>query len=186
VLIDRTYFVGEINIPNTTTAAIGGLLDVFIEKYEKKFLTEVLGYELYKAFTDGLAEVTVEDKWIDLRDGIEYTDSSGKTRFYPGLISAISGPVTVETSPIANYVYYWFARNAHSQTATMGEVKSKNENADVHSPALKMTRAWNEMSAWTCELKDYLDNKKDIYPAWESQDVWCMMRSFRPINEFNI
>lgn len=275
MLIDRTYFIGELNIPNTHTTEIGGLLDLFIEKYETKFLNELLGYELYKAFKAGLLEDPINQKWTDLIEGVEYTDLQEKTRFWPGLliqpptvlnaldalntITIVVGrgqqydPVTGESSvtipaalvgkdfiveqrgvgqlvagedysitgntltlttglfavndkyfyksatlaintttgtskqsPIANYVYYWYTRNNHSQTAAMGEVKSQNENAVFHSPALKMTRAWNQMSEWVCDLRDYLDAKKADYPEWEKQDVWYMLRSFRPVNEFNI
>lgn len=273
MLIDRTYFIGEINIPNTHTPAIGGLLDWFIEKYEEQFLKEVLGYDLYTAFKAGLLIDPIPQKWTDLIEGVEYTYND-KTKFWRGLVSqppsvlnaldalntisvivgggglydpvvgqssvtipavlvgkdfiieqrgigqlrddeySIAGNTltlttglfgnsdtyfyksatlaintttgTSKQSPIANYVYYWFIRNNHSQTATMGEVKSQNENAVNHSPALKMTRAWNEMSAWVCELRDYLDAKNTDYPEWEEQDVWRMLRSFRPINEFNI
>jgi hypothetical protein len=274
MLIDRTYFIGELNIPNTSKPEIGGLVDWFIEKYEEKFLTEVLGYELYKAFKAGLQSVTVDQKWTDLIEGVEYTNTQSKTAFWRGLvtqppsvlnaldaintISVIVGgggtydPVvgqssvtipsslvgkdfiieqrgvgqlradeysivgstltltsgvfgnsdtyfyksatlaintttgTSKQSPIANYVYYWYIRNNHSQTAAMGEVKSQNENAVFHSPALKMTKAWNEMSEWVCELREYLDSKKTDYPEWEKTDVWRMLRSYRPINEFNI
>jgi hypothetical protein len=36
------------------------------------------------------------------------------------------------------------------------------------------------------ELVDYLDARKDDYTQWADQDVHCMLRKFRPINEFNI
>ena len=278
MLIDRTYFIGELNIPNANGTAnnnaVPALLDQFIEKYEVKFLTEVLGYELYKALKAGMLEDPVPQKWTDLVQGVEYTDTASNLRFWPGLItqppsvlnaldavntiSVIVGgggpydPVVGQSSviipaslvgkdfiveqrgvgqlltteysivgstltltsglfgnndvyfyksatlaintstgsnkqsPIANYIYYWYIRNNYSQTAAMGEVKSKTENADQHNPGMKMTRAWNEMSAWTNELRDYLDAKKSDYPQWENSDVWCMLRSFRPINQFNV
>lgn len=274
MLIDRTYFVGELNIPNTSKSEISSLLDWFIEKYETKFLRDVLGLDLYNALKAGLQESTVDQKWTDLIQGVEYTDLNQKTRLWRGFITqppsvlnsldalntievtvggggpydpvtgqsstvipatlvgksfiieqrgvgqlkssefSIAGNIltlssglfavndtyfyksatlaintstgTSKESPIAMYVYYWYIRNNHSQTASTGEVKSQTENAVQHNPALKMTRAWNEMSAWVCELKDYLDANETLYPEWEEQDVWCMLKSFRPINEFNI
>lgn len=185
-LIDRTYFVGELNIPNTSQAAISSLTDLFIEKYEDKWLNEVLGYSLSKAFKAGWAAPVPESKWFDLVDGVEYTSSDGKTKFWRGLVSAVSGNVAFDLSPIANYVYYWFIRNNYTQTATTGEVKPQNENAVIANPSLKMVLAWNEMSAWVCELVDYLNAKKDDYTEWADQDIWCMLRKFMPINEFNI
>lgn len=274
MLIDRTYFIGDLNIPNTSDAAVGSLLDWFIEKYEEKFLNDVLGYDLHKAFKAGMLEVTIPQKWTDLIEGVEYTDLQSNTRFWKGLVSqppsilnaldalntitvivggggtydpvvgqnsvtipavlvgkafileqrgvgqlredeysivgntltltsglfAIndtyfykSATLAINTStgvnkqsPIANYVYYWYMRNNHSQTAAMGVVKSKNENADNHGPANKMSRAWNEMAECIHELVHYLDAKKTDYVEWEKQDTWRMLRSFRQINELSI
>lgn len=273
-LIDRTYFVGELNIPNTSQAAIGSAVDLFIEQYEEKLLNEVLGYTLYKAFKAGLQVIPVDQKWTDLIEGVEYIDLNSKTRFWKGLVSqpptvlnaldalntisvkvgagstydpitgsnsttipavlvgkdfiieqrgvgqllpteySISGNTltllsgvfavndiyiyksatlaintttgTNKKSLIANYVYYWYQRNSHTQTATTSEVKAVNENSSIASPALKMVRAWNEMSLWICELVDYLNAKKDDYPEWANQNIYCMLHKFKPINEFNI
>jgi hypothetical protein len=275
MLIDRTYFVGELNIPNTSSAAVGSLVDLFIEKYEEKLLNDVLGYSLHKAFKAGMQEMPVAQKWTDLIEGVEYTDTNLKTRFWKGLVSqppsvlnaldaindidvrvgrgqqfdpvaattsttipsalvgkdfviyqraigklipgvdySVSGNTltllsgqfgnndwytyqsatlaintstgTNKASLIANYVYYWYMRNNHTQTASTGETKGKHENADTASIAVKLTRAWNEMSSWICELVDYLNAKKDDYTEWANQDVYCMLRKFRAINEFNI
>lgn len=273
-LIDRTYFVGELNIPNASLAAIGSAVDLFIETYEEKLLTEVLGYTQYKALKAGLQVVPVAQKWTDLIEGVEYTDLATKTRFWKGLVTQpptvlnaldalnpidvvvgrgqLYDPVSATTSTtipaalvgktfifekrgvgkliageysvvgniltliggqfavddvytyksatlaintstgtdkkslIANYVYYWYIRNNHTQTATTGETKAVNENSTIANPALKLVRAWNEMSLWICELVDYLDAKKDDYTEWADHDVYCMRRKFRPINEFNI
>lgn len=273
-LIDRTYFVGELSIPNTSQAAIGSAVDLFIEQYEDKLLNEVLGYTLYKALKAGLQDAPVAQKWTDLIEGVEYTDLANKTRKWQGLVTqppsilnaldalntisvkvgaggtfdpltgsnstiipaalvgkdfiieqrgvgqlltseySISGNTltllsgvfavndiylyksatlaintttgTNKKSLIANYVYYWYQRNNHTQTATTGENKAVNENSTIASPALKLVRAWNEMSAWICDLVDYLNARKDDYTEWADQDVWCMLRKFKTINEFNI
>lgn len=273
-LIDRTYFVGELNIPNTSQAAIGSAVDLFIEQYEEKLLNDVLGYTLYKALKAGLQDVPVAQKWTDLIEGVEYTDPVNKTRKWQGLVTQpptvlnaldalnpidvvvgrgqLYDPVSATTSTtipaalvgkdflfekrgvgkliageysvvgntltliggqfaindvytykaatlaintstgtnkkslIANYVCYWYQRNNHTQTATTGENKAANENSLIASPALKMARAWNEMSRWICDLVDYLNARKDDYTEWTDQDVWCMLRKFKHINEFNI
>lgn len=273
-LIDRTYFVAELNIPNTSQVAIGSAVDLFIEQYEEKLLNEVLGYTLNKAFKAGLQEVPVAQKWTDLIEGVEYTDLTNKTRKWEGLVTQpptvlnaldalnpidvvvgrgqLYDPVSNTTSTtipaalvgktfriekrgvgpliageysvvgnaltliggqfaindvytyksatlaintttgtnkkslIANYVYYWYQRNGWTHTATTGEIKPQNENAAIVNPALKMVRAWNEMSEWICDLVNYLNAKKDDYTEWADQDVYCMRRKFKPINEFNI
>jgi hypothetical protein len=89
-------------------------------------------------------------------------------------------------SLISNYVYYWYMRNNYTQTSTMSEVKATNENSTIANPSLKMVRAWNDMSEWICELVNYLNARKDDYTQWADQDAWCMLKKYRPINEFNI
>jgi hypothetical protein len=273
-LIDRTYFVGELNIPNTSQVAIGSAVDLFIEEYEDRFLSEVLGYTLYKALKAGLQIVPVAQKWTDLIEGVEYIDLASKTRKWKGLVTQpptvlnaldalnpidivvgrgqLYDPVSNTTSTtipaslvgktfifekrafgkliageysvvgntltltsgqfsandvytykaatlaintttgtnkkslIANYVYYWYSRNSHTQTVSTGEVKPQNENAVIANPSLKLVRAWNEMSEWICELISYLDAKKDDYAEWSDHNVWSMRNKFRKINEYNI
>lgn len=274
MLIDRSYFIGELNIPNTNQVSVGEVLDWFIEKYETEFLSKVLGYELYKALKAGLIAPVVDQKWTDLIEGVEYTNLAGRLTFWKGLVTqppsvlnaldavntiavivgrgqtydpvaagnstiipavlvgkdftieqrgvgqlrtdeySIVGNVLTRTSgvfadqdtyfyksatlaintstgvskksPIANYIYHWYTRNNHSQTATMGETKTKNENADNYTPATKMVRAWNEMSKWICELVEYLNALSTTYSEWSKQNVYCMLNEFSRNNEYNI
>lgn len=85
-LIDSSYFVGAINIPNTAKTEISERLTWFINKYEPRILTDILGYELYGAFKVGLQEGTVAQKWLDLLYGVDFTYSS-KLRRFKGLVS---------------------------------------------------------------------------------------------------
>lgn len=181
MLINSTYFIGELNIVNSDKAPVSGLIDHFINKYEKELLTEVLGLTLYNSFKAGLATDPVSQIWTDLKSGASYTDTNGESQQWRGLIT--SAP---NESLIANYVYYWYVRNNHTQTAAMGEVKSANENAVMANPSLKMVRAWNDMSRWICDLVNYLNARKDDYTDWANQGYWCVLKKFRPINEFNI
>ena len=56
MLIDTSYFVGELNIPNTDSPAILERLTWFINKYEVEILRDVLGTDLYRAFMDALGQ----------------------------------------------------------------------------------------------------------------------------------
>src|SRR3954471_2443196 len=105
-LIDKTYFVGEINIPDTDNPAVEERLNFFIAKYEEEFLKTVLGYSLWSSYTTGIAVTPTPDViWTNLRDGVEYLVSE-KTYKYRGLYNP-----TLKLSPIANYVYYWWMRS---------------------------------------------------------------------------
>jgi hypothetical protein len=86
-LIDRSYFVGELNIPNTDRPEIQERLDLFIETYETELLRDLLGYPLYKAFMNGLQGAPVDQKWTNLLEGVEYTDQSDRLTKWRGLVS---------------------------------------------------------------------------------------------------
>lgn len=159
-LIDETYFIGELNLPNTNDENVIEVLEQFIDKYEKSFLTDLLGYELYKEFTAGLKVSPVDQKWKDLRDGAEYTYNQRLYK-WDGLIRD-----ETQTSPIANYIYYHWQRDAISQTTAIGEVASKSENSIRVSPSGKMIRAWNEMVNELWKLVSFLDAKASTYPSW--------------------
>lgn len=102
--IDASYFVGDLNIPNTGDAPVAQRLTWFIEKYEPEFLQKLMGYPLYKAFLAGINVISpaVPDmKWLNILYGAEYTDFRGYLQKWKGLI--------VTDNPIYNlsggYVY---------------------------------------------------------------------------------
>lgn len=87
--IDASYFVGELNIPNTDQPAVLQRLTWFIEKYEPQFLLKLMGYPLYKAFLAGINVVSpaVPDiKWLNILYGAEYTDFRGDLQKWKGLV----------------------------------------------------------------------------------------------------
>lgn len=153
MLIDKSYFIGEILIPNLSSIGSGGsqaiskanddLLQVFIRKYEKLFLLSLLGPSLYEGLKKGFE--AKEEKWMALAE--QLADSEN------------------HISPIANYVYYWFIRNKITETAGIGEVIGKANNAVMVSPEIKMVRAWNEMVDLVNEIVRWIDERKTMYPA---------------------
>lgn len=272
-IIDHSYFIGEINLPQTTTPEGQAAITQFITIYEKQLLQMALGYELWKAFTDGLEIAPVPQKWLDLLSGKEFTTLSGKPKKWEGLIILSGGQVltinndnnftmivgrgqpydavpnaqtvtlppqfvdvsfiierrevgqlredeysvsgstlslippdkflsgdtffykkatsfgfsssdTSKQSPIANYVYWHFVKVNITQTAGIGEVQTKGENADRIYPSLKLVNAWNKMIDWILVLKEFLDVNKETYPEWEKHSFpyW----SFRKVNAFGI
>lgn len=181
MLIDKTYFVAELNVPNWNTDSVGRLLDAFIDKYEDQFLRYALGLELYTAFQAGLLGTPVMlQRWVDLRDGVAYTYGNRQWQ-WRGLRQAAA-----KQSPIANYVYYWFMRDGFTQSTTMGEANTNKENATSTNPGAKMVRAWNEMAQQVYSLQHYMRATVSTYPEWQSNLLWVSSRHFQPINEFNI
>jgi hypothetical protein len=177
-LIDRTYFVGEINLPNTNQTAVQENIDFLISKREPELLIALFGYEMYKAFTTGLTEDPIPQRWVDLRDGVDYQDGD-VLRHWMGLV-AVDGEV--KESLIANYVYCWYMRKEATQTSGVGEVATKTENSARVSPMAKQVRAWNEMVDWIAELFNFLQVKKEDYPEWKPD----IIGEFDYINAFNL
>lgn len=177
-LIDTTYFVLEINIPNRDQATISQKLNGFINKYENKILDIVLGYPLRKQFLDGYAQQPPADKWLKLAEGTDYTVNS-ETKQWQGILNKTS-----KESLIALYVYYWYMRDAHTTTTNSGERINKVENSDATTSAWKISRAWTELREWVRSLYCYLEVNKDIYePTKTVNEVLCELGR---VNEWGI
>ena len=171
MIIDKTYFIGEINIPGLQSTDVQAKLNVFINKYESEYLELALGYSFAKLFAAGLAADTPPTKWTDLKDGAEYENADGITKKWKGLSNSM------KNSPIANYVYYWHTRDNATYTAPMGEVKGKSENSVSTSGAIKQMRAYNAMVDMTRSLHEFLLCKKAssvlVYTEFKLSEATC-------------
>jgi hypothetical protein len=159
--IDTSYFYGELSIAQISQAEIAASLQIIIDSREDELLLKLLGYELYKAYKAGVIATT--QKYIDIRDGKEYTDRNGNLTKWVGLKFAIG---TAKKSLIANYVYWHYLTDNASFTTGSGE--KKTDLAINVSPDMKMIRAWNEMVNWNIELHEFLMTKISDYPEYEN------------------
>ncbi len=185
-LIDSTYFIGEINIAQLGQQYVQEHLDNLISKYEPKYLRSVLGNAFAKLFDTGRNADSVEERWTKLISGDDYTDKHGIEQRWDGFTNEML------VSPIANYVYYWYTRDNATDTTASGEQTDTPIGAVGASPALKQSRAWNEMVAMNCRLHDFLLNKKDdngdrVYPEFDvcklGSNAWDF---YKPINIYNL
>ena len=88
LLIDRSYFVDELNIPKLDTTPVQEVLDSLIQKRETELLKDILSYPLYKSFMAGLAMDPIPQMWTNLLMGAEYTDRFNNLQYWRGLVSA--------------------------------------------------------------------------------------------------
>lgn len=104
MLIDYTYFFGEISIgqlsskaliDNVTHYPVREKLNWLINQYEPKYLEGVLGYSTYKALKAGLLVDPVASKWSDLLYGAEYTDIYGNLQKWKGLVRLPEGNISI-------------------------------------------------------------------------------------------
>jgi hypothetical protein len=188
-LIDASYFVGELNIPNTSSQAIAERLQFFIAKYERQFLEDLLGYELWKLLDTQITQgeenspATPLPRLASLLDGVEYTDSSVRLRKWQGLVYTEGG---LPRSLIANFVYWHWMKDQVTQTTGLGEAATQAQNATLVSPTGKMVSAWNEMAKMVAHLHYFLNDKQADYPEWVGWSKWPMYMLAANVNQFGI
>lgn len=143
-IVSPNDFKGERTIAQigSTVGGVSNTVQGFIDKYEPKFLKELLGDTLAKEFTEGLAVTPVEDidpKWIALRDETDLKQM------------------------IIDYVYFFYTRNLTTSSAGMGEVKGKTDNATAVNAVNKTESAWNEMAI----MARLFDLSTETYPDFK-------------------
>lgn len=139
-IIVPSDFKGENTIAQVggTVGGVSSTVQWYIDKYEPKFLKELLGTDLYNEFIAGLQEDPIPEKWVELRDETDLKQM------------------------IIDYVYYYYMQNQATSTAGMSEVKGKTDNATPVNNVTKMIRAWNEM----VEMARLFDLSTETYPSW--------------------
>lgn len=138
ILTPDSFDGGEQNVPNLSNIGVRESLQDAIDKYEKRFLKELLGDDLAKQFTDGLADDPIEQKWIDLRDNTDLKEM------------------------LLYYVWFYYTNYQITFNSGTSEVKAKNENSTPASSYPKMVYAWNQM----VELTRSFNLDSNIYPDW--------------------
>ncbi len=169
-LIDKTYFVGKFSIAQVEQKAVNDKLKDLIATYQPQLLKACLGYELYAAFMEGLdvgSDETVDQRWLDLKNGKVFTTTYGKTEEWIGFTNSNK----LQFSPLVSYVYYQWLCDLNTQVAGINTVQSKAENAVIASPAQRMTEAYNQMVLDVRILWEFLNANESTYPEFNMEDV---------------
>jgi hypothetical protein len=157
MIIDNTYFKGEIYIPHAKPGITDNVTEIendilfFIDDYSRQCLVESLGYKLFKEFSAELdsneangLKPAADQKWDDLLNGKEYTDTNGVLRNWRGIRYENIKDGGYDRSFLANYVYYFYEKDQNSTRADVGDVKESAKNAMVVSRIPKVNRAWRQ------------------------------------------
>lgn len=175
-LIDYTYLDGKLTLGLTMDAASQQLITKYIDEYEPEFLLSLMGFSLNKLF----AANPNEQIYKDIKEGKEFINMRGLPDKWPGLVYTKG---TVKKSPIANYVYYWYMRKQATSTTPSGEKKTKTQNAEDTSPAVKMSSAWYEMKETCKKFIDFMYANTDTYPAFDDHhDPSLLINLTTPVN----
>lgn len=163
MIIDSTYFINKLALPQVGNAE--GLIAVnnFINQYEPEFLECALGFDLWQAFVNGaLEQSSPEDRWVWLLNGQNYT-LNGRNGTWRGFDNSD------KRSPIANYVFYQFMDNKAVDFTLTGSVVSETENNRTVNGVDRMIDAWNRMVDMNADLLNYLRANKSLYPEWKER-----------------
>jgi len=178
-LIDKTYFVLDINVPDGTHSQLAA----YITRYEKEVLMRLLTpdlYDLVAAYDSGTSEQRIKD----LVEGKDYT-VDGYTVRWNGLINSD------KSSLISFYVYYHYVKSLASLLMPVGNVKPSQENSGRADVSQKLQTAWHsfrELAGYPGQpllrpsLYNFLAEHEDDYPEWEVETV----EHFGNINAFDI
>lgn len=83
-LINSAYFVGPLTIAQLGQPAVANNLNLFINRAEPPLLEAALGYDLWQDFMTGLQQSVIDQKWINLRDGVTFKSVSSWPGWYWG------------------------------------------------------------------------------------------------------
>jgi hypothetical protein len=176
-LIDASYFIGEINIPNTQKTEIQESLDWFISKYEQELLQKLLGWELWSLYNADASS----QRFVDLINGTDYV-YGGYIYHWRGLIwKAGENPHSL----IANYIYWYWMKDKQIWNSGIGTIKATPIQGVVMSPGLKMVHVWNDFAEQVKEFYNYMTWSSVLYPEWNANNVFSLWE-FAGTNDFDI
>ena len=143
-LIDKTYFLKSISVPNTEepTSDASTDLDMSIDRYARQFLQMSLGNVLFadldSYIIDGELDVLAPQKWLDLVNGVSYT-KDGADYVWQGLKYDLG---LYKVSILAYYTYVNHYQN--TVNSTLGQVGIDPKNGMIVNPTEHLVSVWNE------------------------------------------
>lgn len=139
-------------------------LQAFIDRVEEQQLKELLGIEFYDALIAGLAASTPAQKWVDLRDGKNYT-LNDKTYRYEGLVKML-----------VPCIYSFWLRERRDTFTTSGSIYTTADKSEHLSPAWRIADAYNAFNRMAGgprrqvnTLYGFLINSEEDYGNF----IWC-------------
>lgn len=159
-LIDLSFFVSEISIPNTNQQPVADHLMLLITEVQEQLLRDLLGDDLYAQFEVGLNAGPIDQKWIDLKNKIVHN----------------------QKSMIAYRVYCKWIDQTVTQTAGLGENLQQSENGTRYTINAKFVNAWNKMIDEMADFYSFIRDNYQNYPGIS----YVTHRRFRKINLMGI
>ena len=158
-LITNSDFVGKFEL--SITQFNTDLIDSYIERYEKLYLSKLLGVELYSLFMSDLD-----------------VNNEPQTAIYETIYNALS--VDVDNEVLFSYgmkdlilgiVYYEYTKDNVIKQTPIGSVKPTAENSEVTMNNQWLTNRYNESIESFKAIQHYILQNKDDYPTFNGQVI---------------
>jgi hypothetical protein len=148
-----TNFQGELSIGQITQPDVQARVQWFIDKYEPRFLTSLLGKALADEFTTEYAKSTHDVKWDNLAAKI--------------------------TPMLTSYIYFYYQNDNEVAAMGIGGVVEEGENGSRTTMQYKCVWAWNDMQRQAVDFKDWIDTT--VYPNYAGariSEIYCTKNTF--------
>jgi len=149
-IIDESVFNRDCMVANNNGIPSDGepsLLTQLIDGRSRLFFKNLLGYELFKDLDsdieNGVLKTTAQDKWKNLINGVEYTQSDVLLNWQG--IKYTEGAFT--QSILRYFVYDGWLRATLSASTSLGQVVIESKNAVNVGSSQKVTTNWNKFVA---------------------------------------
>ncbi len=170
MLINKTYFIGPLSLPQLGHSAVLNNLNKFIQRFEDEILIAALGYDLYKALIDAIdalgSDEELPEKWNNLLNGCVYTTQSGIKKVWGGIAND-----TTKRSILAPVIYTELLRDNAINVTGIGTAVAQSENAETISPMLKITTAWFNMRQDIMVMWEFLMANQTVYTEYSFSQI---------------
>jgi len=178
--ITATYFTGYYRI--SQDAQVNTILSEYITKFEKKYLVDLLGYDLYQLFiadfSGGVPQTAIYET---IYNELNYDPDSSDSTFIPSQYNMSnyacnfrSGEVVPTLSlgmseMLKGFVFFHFVSDMNLQVSPTGVISNKNENAEVFAgKTLEFIEArYNESIDSYKVIRRYLQDNLSVYPTFK-------------------
>ena len=159
MLVNPSYFYGELYVVQTEAQDVQARLAAFIAKYEPRLLRLLVGDALCARLEAYSEAEKVDEHETEPPDGWPAGVVVADARL--DRLSDLLRPI------LAGYIYFYYRRSAATVTTGAGEVEPEAENGRTVSPIYKMVGAWNDAVGEACALRRLLEGERDGYPDYK-------------------
>jgi hypothetical protein len=154
-------FTGQYKV--STNSYIEVDFQLYINKLEQKYLTDLLGVALYDLFeADVVSGSPVTQIYIDIFDAFAEDDGTGS-----GCQHRSNGMVEM----LKGFIYFHFMRDLWTQSTMNGQIKNEFSNStQARMSETNLDENYNEAVKTYQEIQWYIKENLDVYPTFNGME----------------